>query len=194
MIAQLTGDILQTQPPKLTVLVGGIGYEIFCPLSAFNELNAKQQTLYTQLIIKEDAHTLYGFLNLDDKQIFNELIKVNGVGAKVALAILSTLTLNDILTCIEHEDYQTIQQTPGIGKKTAQKIIVELKDRVFKIFNGQYSGITSNTSSYQQTFNQALSALLSLNFKEKEARAMLANIDKTLSTQDMIKSALKSKK
>lgn len=192
MIAQLTGRVIHSSPPQMVLEVAGIGYEVLCPLNTFYQLDTEKHTIYTQLIVKEDAHTLYGFNSLDEKLIFNELMRASGVGAKVALAILSTLSIRDVVDCISSGDYILLQQTPGIGKKTAQKIIVELKDRLPKL---PLSGRVQVMSTQQNIGNQvaldkALSALVSLNFKEKEAQTMLVGVDRSLSAEEMIKLAL----
>ena len=195
MIAQLTGDIIHTNPPQIILQVGGIGYEVLCPLNTFYALNQTKHTVYTQLIVREDAHTLYGFNTLDEKIIFNELIKVNGVGAKVALAILSTLSVGDVLTCVADDQVNLLQKTPGIGKKTAQKLIVELKDRLPKLtLSKSYQSNKSSLLNQNQTsIDIAINALQSLGFKAKEAENMLSQIDHSLSVDQIIHLALKNK-
>lgn len=192
MIGQLTGKVAECNPPVLLLLVGGVGYEVFCPLPTFYHLKKDQYTLFTQLVVRDDAHILYGFSTNDEKLVFNELLKVSGVGAKVALAILSTLSIDDIFNCIAGDDFAYLQQTPGIGKKTAQKIIVELKDRLPKLNLVQQTSTIITTSVDSSNFNAALGALTSLGFKVKEAKVMLAKVDMNLSTEAMIKAALKN--
>lgn len=191
MIAKLTGNIIDVNPPLLVLEIAGIGYEICCPLNTFNHLEQNKHTLHTQLIVREDSQTLYGFNSIDEKTMFNELMRVNGVGAKVALAILSTLSIADILSCVADDEVVLLQQTPGIGKKTAQKLIVELQDRLPKLsFNIQG---TQTKIVNTKAFESALSALQSLGFKTKEAQNMLVGIDKSLNTQEIIHLALKNK-
>ena len=194
MIAQLTGNIISVNPPNIVLNVNNIGYDILCPLNTFYELNKEQHTLHTQLIIRDDSHTLYGFNTVDEKIIFNTLIKVNGVGPKVALAILSTLLIVDIMSCITNDDNATLAKTPGIGNKTAQKIIVELKDRLPKLsFECQQKSNYANTTNTPNKL-QAEIALHSLGFKAKEVQNMLQNINiAELNTQEIIRLALKNK-
>ncbi len=197
MIAQLTGKILSKNPPEVVLEVSNIGYEILCPMSTFYQLGDTGQDvlLYTHLSIKEDAHTLFGFITKDEKILFRELIRVNGVGPKVALAILSHLTVGSLIECISNEDADLLAKTPGIGKKTALKLIVELKDRLDKV---EFSSAAITPSAAQSNNNpnakKALEALQSLGFKTKEANKMISSIDdQTLSTEELIRQALKNK-
>ncbi len=196
MIGQLTGKILEKNPPEILLEVNGIGYEILCPMSTFYEMGADTNlVLHTHLHIKEDAHTLYGFISKDEKTLFRELIRVNGIGPKVALAILSHLNVASLMNAVAHEDDVLLAKTPGIGKKTAQKLIVELKDRLEKLSlsNTANQQITASANINPNT-KQALSALQSLGFKAKEAERMLAAIsDDSLSTEGLIRLALQNK-
>jgi len=197
MIVQLSGQILSKNPPEVVVEVAGIGYEILCPMSTFYQLGdtGGNVLLYTHLSIKEDSHTLFGFISKDEKSLFRELIRVNGVGPKVALAILSHLTVGSLIDCIGNEDADLLAKTPGIGKKTALKLIVELQDRLEKI---EFSSAVMASNMAQNNINpnakKALEALQSLGFKSKEASKMISAIDdQTLSTEELIRQALKNK-
>ena len=197
MIGHLKGKIISKNPPEVLLEVGGIGYEILCPMSTFYQLDkASEDTLlFTHLSIKEDAHTLFGFITKDEKSIFRELIRVNGVGPKVALAILSHLSVNALIECISNEDADLLAKTPGIGKKTALKLIVELQDRLSKL---ELVGSPSSTNEFKQSGNpnsmQAIEALQSLGFKTKEANKMVSKIsDQSLSTEQLIRLALQNK-
>jgi Holliday junction DNA helicase RuvA len=196
MIGQLTGKILEKNPPEILLEVSGIGYEILCPMSTFYEMGADANlVLHTHLHVKEDAHTLYGFISKDEKTLFRELIRVNGIGPKVALAILSHLNIASLMNAVAHEDDVLLAKTPGIGKKTAQKLIVELKDRLEKLSlsNTANQQITASANINPNT-KQALAALQSLGFKAKEAEKMLAAIsDDSLSTEELIRLALQNK-
>jgi Holliday junction DNA helicase RuvA len=193
MIGKLTGVILEKNPPEILLEVNGIGYEILCPMSSFYAFGEdKNLALYTHLQVKEDAQTLYGFYTKDEKTLFRELIRVNGVGPKVALAILSHLDGESLLNAVANEDDALLACTPGIGKKTAQKLIVELKDRLEKL--------TLTTKNHQKTNsensnkNKALQTLQALGFKPKEAEKMLGTkIDNTLTTEALVRIALKNK-
>ena len=197
MIGQLKGQIISKNPPEVLLEVGGIGYELLCPMSTFYQLdNLSEDTLlYTHLSIKEDSHTLFGFISMDEKKLFRELIRVNGVGPKVALAILSHLSVSSLVDCIIREDADLLAKTPGIGKKTALKLIVELQDRLDKVelVNASTSTIGHKTS-YNPNAKQALAALQSLGFKTKEANKMVSKIeDKDLTTEQLIRLALQNK-
>lgn len=191
MITQLTGQIISKNPPELVMVVAGVGYSVLCPMSSFYQLAEQDtHTLLTHLVVREDAHTLYGFVTADERSLFRLLIKVNGIGPKVALAILSTLSINELATCIGNDDFNTIKKTPGIGLKTAQKLVVELKDKISKLSFAQQTDIP--TTAVQDS--QAALALQSLGFKAKEVENMLKNItDKNLSTEEIIRLALKNK-
>ena len=197
MIGQIKGQIISKNPPEVLLEVGGIGYELLCPMSTFYQLdNSSEDTLlYTHLSIKEDSHTLFGFISNDEKNMFRELIRVNGVGPKVALAILSHLSVPSLVDCIMSEDSDLLSKTPGIGKKTALKLIVELQDRLDKVelVNASTSTMGHKTS-YNPNAKQALAALQSLGFKTKEANKMVSAIDdKDLTTEQMIRLALQNK-
>tara|TARA_B100001964_G_scaffold145035_1_gene159750 strand:- start:602 stop:1195 length:594 start_codon:yes stop_codon:yes gene_type:complete len=197
MIGQLKGKLISKNPPEILVEVGGIGYELLCPMSTIYELNSTDQDvfLHTHLSIKEDSHTLFGFITKDEKTLFRELIRVNGVGPKVALAILSHLSPISLVECIINENADLLAKTPGIGKKTALKIIVELQDRLDKVELTSASTLAmSNKVGQNPNTKQALAALQSLGFKVKEANKMLSNIeDQTLSTEQLIRLALRNK-
>ena len=197
MIGQLKGQIISKNPPEVLLEVGGIGYELLCPMSTFYQLDnsSKDILLYTHLSIKEDSHTLFGFISMDEKKLFRELIRVNGVGPKVALAILSHLSVPSLVDCIMSEDSDLLAKTPGIGKKTALKLIVELQDRLDKVELVNASTSTmSHKTSYNPNAKQALAALQSLGFKTKEANKMVSAIDdQTLSTEQLIRIALQNK-
>ena len=193
MIARLSGTILEKNPPEILLEVGGIGYEILCPMSSFYAIGDETKlSLYTHLQVKEDAHTLYGFVSKDEKTLFRELIRVSGIGPKVALAILSHLNIASLINAIANEEDELLAKTPGIGKKTAQKLIVELKDRLAKLELHNTNNQMSNTS--KPNFSKAAEALQTLGFKVKETEKMLANInDDSLSTEELIRLALKNK-
>ena len=197
MIGHLKGRIINKNPPEVLIEVEGIGYEVLCPMSTFYELDnlSEDILLFTHLSIKEDAHTLFGFITKDEKNVFRELIRVNGVGPKVALAILSNLSVNSLVQCISTEDADLLAKTPGIGKKTALKLIVELQDRLGKL---ELSGSLVSSKEFKQSSNpnsrQAIEALQSLGFKVKEANKMVSTIDdQDLSTEQIIRLALQNK-
>ena len=195
MIGRLSGKILEKNPPEILLEVAGIGYEVLCPMSSFYEMgNESNVSLHTHLAVKEDSHTLYGFISKDEKTLFRELVRVNGIGPKVALAILSHLNIASLMNAVANEDDTLLAKTPGIGKKTAQKLIVELKDRLEKLelSNTQYQKITASNSN--PNTQKAIQALQALGFKAKEADRMLSAInDESLSTEELIRQALQNK-
>ena len=197
MIGHLKGKIISKSPPEVLLEVQGIGYEVLCPMSTIYELDnlSEDVLLFTHLSIKEDAHTLFGFITKDEKNVFRELIRVNGVGPKVALAILSNLSVHSLVECISTEDADLLAKTPGIGKKTALKLIVELQDRLSKL---DLVGSLANSIEIKQNSNPnskpAIEALQSLGFKAKEANRMVSKIeDQELSTEQLIRLALQNK-
>ena len=197
MIGHLKGKIISKSPPEVLLEVQGIGYEVLCPMSTIYELDNLYDDvlLFTHLSIKEDAHTLFGFITKDEKNVFRELIRVNGVGPKVALAILSNLSVHSLVECISTEDADLLAKTPGIGKKTSLKLIVELQDRLSKL---DLVGSLANSIEIKQNSNpnskQAIEALQSLGFKAKEANRMVSKIeDQELSTEQLIRLALQNK-
>lgn len=195
MIGRLSGKILEKNPPEILLEVGGIGYEILCPMSSFYAMGSELNiSLHIHFQVKEDAQTLYGFVSQDEKTLFRELIRVNGVGPKVALAILSHLNTQSLMNAVTNEDDALLAKTPGIGKKTAQKLIVELKDRLAKLILNDSLHQTIVKSNRNPNLTKAHSALQTLGFKTKEAEKMLNNIDDDdCSTQELIRLALKSK-
>jgi len=197
MIGHLKGKITSKNPPEILIEVEGVGYEVLCPMSTFYALDnlTEDILLFTHLSIKEDAHTLFGFISKDEKNVFRELIRVNGVGPKVALAILSNLSVQSLVECISTEDADLLAKTPGIGKKTALKLIVELQDRLGKL---ELTGTVEKSRVLNQSSNpnskQAIEALQSLGFKVKEANRMVSKIeDQGLSTEQIIRLALQNK-
>ena len=197
MIGHLKGKITSKNPPEILIEVEGVGYEVLCPMSTFYALDdlTEDILLFTHLSIKEDAHTLFGFISKDEKNVFRELIRVNGVGPKVALAILSNLSVQSLVECISTEDADLLAKTPGIGKKTALKLIVELQDRLGKL---ELTGTVEKSRDLNQSSNpnskQAIEALQSLGFKVKEANRMVSKIeDQGLSTEQIIRLALQNK-
>ena len=197
MIGHLKGKIISKSPPEVLLEVQGIGYEVLCPMSTIYELDNLYDDvlLFTHLSIKEDAHTLFGFITKDEKNVFRELIRVNGVGPKVALAILSNLSVHSLVECISTEDADLLAKTPGIGKTTALKLLVELQDRLNKL---DLVGSLANSIEIKQNSNpnskQAIEALQSLGFKAKEANRMVSKIeDQELSTEQLIRLALQNK-
>lgn len=198
MIGCLIGEVFALEAPTVLLNVNGVGYEIDTPLSTFCQLQKGQKvTLWTHLVVREDAQQLYGFSDAQEKVIFRTLLKVNGVGPKMALGILSTLSVELLIHTIEHDDINTLIKVPGVGKKTAERLMIELRDR-FKAL-AHSTGSTTNTAAAQIQFManspvaEAEAALQSLGYKPAEAQKAVAAVkaDYTESA-DIIRAALKS--
>jgi Holliday junction DNA helicase RuvA len=194
VIGLLRGRLLAKQPPSLLLDVQGVGYEIDAPMTTFYELPdvGTEITLYTHLAVREDAHTLYGFLKLSDRNLFRTLLKVNGVGARLALAILSGMETSRFIHCVQEGDTAALVRLPGIGKKTAERLIIELRDRLetgqggASAAAGDLSAVTAATP-----VEDAVSALVGLGYKPQEASRMVRTIDvQELSSEEIIRRAL----
>lgn len=197
MIGSLTGEISYLEAPTIILNVHGVGYEIDIPLSTFCQLHLGQNiTLWTHLVIREDAQQLYGFLDLQEKFVFRTLLKVNGIGAKMALGILSTLSVEMLVHTIEHEQINTLIKVPGIGKKTAERLIIELRDRFKHLHSSE--PLTTNTAQGLQflphsPIAEAEAALMALGYKPNEAQKAVALVkDQYENSADLIRAALKS--
>lgn len=195
MIGFLKGQIVSKVPPWVMLEVNGVGYEMEVPLSTFFELPdaGAVVALKTHLVVREDAHQLYGFLTENEKQLFRTLIKVNGVGAKLALGILSSMAADVFFRCVENQEVQSLVKLPGIGKKTAERLIVELKDRLPReggaanLSQGQAAEVASSPEE------DALAALIALGFKPQDAQSLLRPVVREgLSSEDLIREALRS--
>ena len=193
MIGSLIGLIKEKKPSLLLLEVNGVGYEINVPLSTSFQLpkNGESAYLLTHLIVREDQHTLYGFATEEERNLFRTLIKISGVGAKMALTILSGINVNGFVQSVINEDIDTLVHLPGIGKKTAERLIVEMKDRI--------DGITDNLESSASTIAEtsiaveARNALVNLGYKNNEAKKILDNIDTNgISVEELLRQALKS--
>lgn len=196
MIGRLQGDIVDKQPPHLLLDVKGVGYELEAPMSTFYELPecGKSVILYTHLLIRDDAHTLYAFKHQQDRSLFRNLLKVNGVGAKMALAILSGMDVRAFTDCIHNSDADSLMRLPGVGRKTAERLIIDMRDRIDKTSSPT---VTSNGANgharIQSPIEDAVSALISLGYKPNDASRMVSNVDTQEQTsEDIIRLALKS--
>ena len=199
MIAQLRGKILKKLPPKLVIEVGGIGYEVEASLNTFYKLtDAYPETLlYTHLIVREDAHLLYGFHDEQERNLFRALIKVNGVGPKLAITVLSSIDPDAFVRCIADNDTASLVRLPGVGKKTAERLIIEMRDRLadwqpeHSVLISQEAGVKITASN--KMIQEAISALVALGYKPQEASRAIAQLpeNESLSSQDLIRLALK---
>ena len=198
MIGCLIGEVFALEAPTVLLNVNGVGYEIDTPLSTFCQLQKGQKaTLWTHLVVREDAQQLYGFLEAQEKTIFRTLLKVNGVGPKMALGILSTLSVELLIQTIEHDDINTLVKVPGVGKKTAERLMIKLRDR-FKALANQGSATSNNSISQIQFVSnspvaEAEAALQSLGYKPIEAQKAVAAVKADYTeAADLIRAALKS--
>ena len=197
MIGCLIGEVLALEAPTVVLNVNGIGYEIDTPLSTFCQLQKGQKaTIWTHLAVREDAQLLYGFLDAREKTIFRTLLKVNGVGPKMALAILSTLSVEMLIHTVEHEDVNTLVKVPGVGKKTAERLMIELRDR-FKAMSTNSQPTNSTVEQIQFTGNSAVAeaeaALQSLGYKPLEAQKLINAVKGDYTEAgEIIRAALKS--
>ena len=181
MINRILGKIVEKNPSVVIVDVGGLGYEVGIPVSTFSKLPqiGEKVLLYTHLYIREDSHQLFGFLEEMERSLFGKLIKVSGIGPKVGLAILSTISPSSLIGYIEKRNTENLCQIPGIGKKTAERMILELK--------GKIEAVSENTNDHEEL----LQALLALGYSEKEVRSTVSTIEYKLTIQEKIKKALK---
>lgn len=198
MIGRLQGLLAEKQPSWVILDVQGVGYEVELPLSVFAGLPVLNEplTLWIHQVIREDANLLYGFARLEDRQLFRELIKVSGIGPKVALAILSALESRQLLKVIQEGDLQSLTRVPGIGKKTAERLLVDLKDRLKSWQPQQMAKLELPVDAQQPATNhraEAEAALIALGYKPTEASRTLSGIDpEGKDTQALIKAALQS--
>lgn len=197
MIGCLIGEVFALEAPTVLLNVNGVGYEIDTPLSTFCQLQKGQKvTLWTHLVVREDAQQLFGFSDAQEKTIFRTLLKVNGVGPRMALGILSTLSVDLLIHSIEHDDVNTLIKVPGVGKKTAERLLIELRDRFKALSHGSNSN-TNTIAQIQFTANSAIAeaeaALQSLGYKPAEAqKAVAAAKGDFTESADIIRAALKS--
>ncbi|MDH3637701.1 MAG: Holliday junction branch migration protein RuvA [Gammaproteobacteria bacterium] len=195
MIGSLTGVLAVKRPPALVLDVHGVGYELEAPMTTFYELpNAGTEvTLHTHLVVREDAQLLYGFTSLQQRDLFRNLLKVSGVGPRVALAVLSGLTSEDFVACMAAEDVDRLTRVPGIGRKTAQRLIVEMRDRITKQMEGvELSAAPAPGAGTTNPIHDAVSALIALGYKPVEAsRAIRALAVEGLTSEEIIREALR---
>ena len=196
MIAFLKGKLVQRDPTFVVVDVQGVGYQLQISLQTFSEIKEQENVmLYTHLNIREDAHVLFGFSSLTEKKLFQQLISVNGVGPSTAIVMLSYLNSNELKTAIVREDVASLQAIKGIGGKTAQRVIIELKDKLKKE-SWEESQPAISLGAHNTMRNEALSALLTLGLPkaaaEKSVDTVLKKSGNTITLEDLVKQALKN--
>ncbi|MGB5332070.1 MAG: Holliday junction branch migration protein RuvA [Woeseiaceae bacterium] len=192
MIGSLRGRLLSKQAPQVVIECNGVGYEVETPMSTFLDLPAAgtELFLHTHLVVREDAQILYGFASDDERLLFRTLLKVNRVGAKMALGILSAMTASDFRRCVEYEDTTTLSKIPGVGKKTAERLIVEMRDRIDKVvpMRPGAAPLTGEASAR----SEAHDALVALGYKTNEVNKLISKLDTDdKSAEDIIRHALK---
>ena len=199
MIGRLRGEIICKQPPQLVLDVQGVGYELEAPMSTFYDLPAvgQQVALFTHLMVRDDAHVLYGFSKDAERDMFRSLLRVNGVGAKMALAILSGMSGKEFARCVQENDTASLVRLPGIGKKTAERLIIEMRDRLGSVdtlvVGDNRSAAASEQARRPSPVADAVGALVALGYKPQEASRMVRGVDAAeLSSEEIIRAALKA--
>lgn len=197
MIGRIRGTLVHKQPPLILVEVGGVGYEIHVPMTTLFQLPELGDTvsLVTHFVVREDAQLLYGFIDERDRTIFRQLIKVNSVGPKLALTILSGMDANSFVGCIQRDDISSLTALPGVGKKTAERLLVEMRDKLkdwlAQVEDGQASAVTRPATDI---VSDAEDALIALGYKPQEASRMVVAVnDESINdSEELIRLALKS--
>ncbi|PPC83174.1 MAG: Holliday junction branch migration protein RuvA [Methylotenera sp.] len=187
MIARLQGRLLEKSPPLIVIDCNGVGYEVEVPMSTFYNLPELGQPvqILTHMVVREDAQLLYGFGSEQEKNTFKQLLKVNGIGAKSALSILSGVSVNDLMLAVSQQEVSMLTRIPGIGKKTAERLLLELKDKFV------VTGSTSAQPSAKAATDDILNALVALGYNEREASATVKLLEPGISVSDGIRQALK---
>lgn len=188
MIARLNGILIEKSPPQIVIDCNGVGYEVEVPMSTFYNLPelGSKVNLLTYFVVREDAQLLYGFGSEQEKSTFKQLLKVNGIGAKSALSILSGVSIDDLIQAVSMQEVGMLTRIPGIGKKTAERLLLELKDK-FSV-----AGLAQTANQAKSSTHDILNALVALGYNEREALTAVKLLDKDVSVTDGIKQALKS--
>ncbi|MCF8192263.1 MAG: Holliday junction branch migration protein RuvA [Burkholderiales bacterium] len=188
MIGRLRGILLAKQPPQVLVEAGGVGYEVDVPMSTLYALPAlgAEVLLLTHLVVREDAHLLYGFATDRERSTFRELLRISGVGPKVALAVLSGLSTDDLARAVAMQDTALLTRVPGIGKKTAERLLLELKGRLADALPGAGGAVAGGAGA------DVMAALVALGYNEREAAAAVKTLAEGVSVEEGIRAALKA--
>jgi Holliday junction DNA helicase RuvA len=195
MIGSLAGVLVSKSPPQLLLEVAGVGYELEAPMSTFYGLPApgERTRLLTHLVVREDAHALYGFATLEERTLFRSLLKISGVGPRIALAILSGMSGSVFAQAVRAQDTSALTRIPGVGRKTAERLIIEMRDRLEAAESPTPVEMSAGGAGPHEV--EAYSALLALGYKPQEATRLLKGlevIEGTLSTEELIRRALQS--
>ena len=195
MIGRIIGTLIEKTPPELLIDVNGIGYEISASMGTIYDLPpiGERVILYTHLMIKEDAHSLYGFIDKNERALFRVLIKVNGIGPKMALAILSSMSSEELITNVQESDIDALTRIPGVGKKTAERLVIELRDKLGQAAKADlFSAPVLLRQVQADPRQEAEAALISLGYKPQEAAKAVAGVPTdAASSEEVIRSALK---
>ncbi|TDQ59816.1 Holliday junction DNA helicase subunit RuvA [Mesocricetibacter intestinalis] len=201
MIGRLKGLLIEKQAPEILLEVQGVGYELLLPMTSFYNLPeiGQEAIIYTHLVVREDAHLLFGFSHKQDRSLFRELIKTNGVGPKLALAILSAMSVEQFAYAIEHEELSRLVKIPGVGKKTAERLLVELKGKFKGVRQGDFFIESPGLSAAEQfegevlPAEEAVAALVALGYRAADAEKMVKKVAVPgLSSEQLIREALKA--
>ena len=186
MIGRIAGVLAEKNPPQVVVMAHGVGYELDVPMSTFYHLprTGEAVELLTHLVVREDAHLLFGFLTAGERMAFRLLLRISGVGPKVALSVLSGLSVDELATAVATEDASRLTRVPGIGKKTAERLVLELRDKLA-------SALPSASRAVPTQGSDVLSALLALGYNDREAQAAIRGLAPDLALADAIRQALK---
>lgn len=194
MIGRLTGKVLTKQAPDLLLDVQGVGYELLVPLNTFFDIPEIGQsvTLHTHFVVREDAQQLYGFAQIEERTLFRQLVKVNGVGPKMALAILSGMSVNEFARCVQKDEVSTLVKIPGVGKKTAERLLIEMRDKIGKIALDISEDTTEQVT--EDISLEAESALTALGYRPQDAAKMVNRVagEHITNAEQLIRAALKS--
>jgi Holliday junction DNA helicase RuvA len=191
MIGSLRGTLSWKQAPVIILECAGVGYEVETPMSTFLDLPdiGKDLFLLTHLLVREDAQILYGFASEEERYLFRTLLKVSGVGAKMALSVLSAMSVADFQRCVEYEDTSALIRIPGVGKKTAERLIIEMRDRIDKV---PVVGGAARVSIETNARSEAVDALIALGYKPREVNKLVGQLDvEGMSAEDIIRQSLK---
>jgi len=194
MIGFLRGQLLQKHPPALLVDVGGVGYELEAPMSTFYALPAVGQEvkLHTHLVVREDAQLLYGFATEAERRLFRDLLRVSGVGPKIGLALLSGMSVEAFLLCVEAQDVETLVRVPGIGRKTSERLLVEMRDRIRALGDGRSLPGAPDSAAGGGAAGEAFAAMVALGYRPAEVTRLLKSVTTDgAATEEIIREALK---
>ena len=192
MIGRITGTLIEKNPPSITVDVQGIAYEIDVPMSTFYNLPAagERVSLHTHLIVREDGHFLYGFASQDERSAFRQLLKISGIGARTALAVLSGMSVMELAQAVALQEAGRLTKVPGIGKKTAERLLLELRVRLPKTLATAGARVGAGDAA-PDAASDIMNALLALGYNEREALSAMKGLTPDISVSDGIRAALK---